>query len=192
MIDYIKGNIYQITNDAVVIDKGGIGIKVLMPSTSLKKLSEGQETTIFTDLVVREDDISLYGFIDLHERQMYQLLITVSGIGPKVAMNILGGMNSSLLQKSILLEDLSILTQAPGVGKKTAQRIVVELKDKLSKMDSFVPSDVEVQQIHSLDNPALEALIQLGYQEKEANKMLQGIDKDQPIELILRQALKNR
>ncbi|KGF09975.1 hypothetical protein HMPREF1633_10965 [Tissierellia bacterium S5-A11] len=192
MIDYIKGNIYQITNDAVVIDKGGIGIKVLMPSTSLKKLSEGQETTIYTDLVVREDDISLYGFIDLHERQMYQLLITVSGIGPKVAMNILGGMNSSLLQKSILLEDLSILTQAPGVGKKTAQRIVVELKDKLSKMDSFVPSDVEVQQIHSLDNPALEALIQLGYQEKEANKMLQGIDKDQPIELILRQALKNR
>ncbi len=192
MIDYIKGSIYQITNDAVVIDKGGIGIKVLMPSTSLKKLSEGQETTIYTDLVVREDDISLYGFIDLHERQMYQLLITVSGIGPKVAMNILGGMNSSLLQKSILLEDLSILTQAPGVGKKTAQRIVVELKDKLSKMDSFVPSDVEVQQIHSLDNPALEALIQLGYQEKEANKMLQGIDKDQPIELILRQALKNR
>ncbi|WP_072469264.1 Holliday junction branch migration protein RuvA [Urinicoccus massiliensis] len=192
MIDYIKGSIYQITNDAVVIDKGGIGIKVLMPSTSLKKLSEGQETTIYTDLVVREDDISLYGFIDLHERQMYQLLITVSGIGPKVAMNILGGMNSNLLQKSILLEDLSILTQAPGVGKKTAQRIVVELKDKLSKMDSFVPSDVEVQQIHSLDNPALEALIQLGYQEKEANKMLQGIDKDQPIELILRQALKNR
>ncbi|VFB16316.1 Holliday junction ATP-dependent DNA helicase RuvA [Urinicoccus massiliensis] len=192
MIDYIKGSIYQITNDAVVIDKGGIGIKILMPSTSLKKLSEGQETTIYTDLVVREDDISLYGFIDLHERQMYQLLITVSGIGPKVAMNILGGMNSSLLQKSILLEDLSILTQAPGVGKKTAQRIVVELKDKLSKMDSFVPSDVEVQQIHSLDNPALEALIQLGYQEKEANKMLQGIDKDQPIELILRQALKNR
>ena len=192
MIDYIKGSIYQITNDAVVIDKGGIGIKVLMPSTSLKKLSEGQETTIYTDLVVREDGISLYGFIDLHERQMYQLLITVSGIGPKVAMNILGGMNSNLLQKSILLEDLSILTQAPGVGKKTAQRIVVELKDKLSKMDSFVPSDVEVQQIHSLDNPALEALIQLGYQEKEANKMLQGIDKDQPIELILRQALKNR
>ena len=192
MIDYIKGSIYQITNDAVVIDKGGIGVKVLMPSTSLKKLSEGQETTIFTDLVVREDDISLYGFIDLHERQMYQLLITVSGIGPKVAMNILGGMDSNLLQKSILLEDFSVLTQAPGVGKKTAQRIVVELKDKLSKMDSFVPSDIEVQQIHSLDNPALEALIQLGYQEKEANKMLQGIDKNQPIELILRQALKNR
>ena len=192
MIDFIKGVISEITDEAVIIDKNGIGIKIMMPSSALDNLSQGEDRTIYTDLVVREDDISLYGFDSLHQRQMYLLLRTVSGIGPKVAMNILGGMDSNILQKSILVEDLTVLTQAPGVGKKTAQRIIVELKDKLSKLGFDESLDLKEMPKESMENPAMEALKQLGYQKTEAEKMLRNIDQSQPIEKVLRQALKNR
>lgn len=192
MIDFIKGVISEITDEAVIIDKNGIGIKIMMPSSALDNLSQGEDRTIYTDLVVREDDISLYGFDSLHQRQMYLLLRTVSGIGPKVAMNILGGMDSNILQKSILVEDLTVLTQAPGVGKKTAQRIIVELKDKLSKLGFDESLDLKEIPKESMENPAMEALMQLGYQKAEAEKMLRNIDQSQPIEKVLRQALKNR
>ena len=192
MIDFIKGVISEITDEAVIIDKNGIGIKIMMPSSALDNLSQGEDRTIYTDLVVREDDISLYGFDSLHQRQMYLLLRTVSGIGPKVAMNILGGMDSNILQKSILVEDLTVLTQAPGVGKKTAQRIIVELKDKLSKLGFDESLDLKEMPKESMENPAMEALMQLGYQKAEAEKMLRNIDQSQPIEKVLRQALKNR
>lgn len=192
MIDFIKGVISEITDEAVIIDKNGIGIKIMMPSSALDNLSQGEDRTIYTDLVVREDDISLYGFDSLHQRQMYLLLRTVSGIGPKVAMNILGGMDSNILQKSILVEDLTVLTQAPGVGKKTAQRIIVELKDKLSNLGFDESLDLKEMPQESMGNPAMEALMQLGYQKSEAEKMLRNIDQSQPIEKVLRQALKNR
>lgn len=192
MFDYIKGTIAAIGENYLVVDKEGIGIRLFMNQRSLHSLQEEEEVKLYTHLVVREDDLYLNAFLSEEEREMYLLLGTVSGIGPKLALNILNGMEASSIQRAILTEDSNFLTQAPGVGKKTAQRMILELKDPLKKKGFVFPEEGDTLPLKEPDHPVVEALLSLGYQEREARQMTLGIDKTLSLADQIKAALKNR
>jgi len=151
------------------------------------------DVIIYTEMIVREDDISLCGFSSQRELDIFKQLITVNGIGTKVALGILSNVHYMELMKIIIKGDPGPLTKVPGVGKKTAQRIILELKDKLQKMDVNFTYDADVvyndyEEYFHVD--ALEALLSLGYSKIEAKEALKDIDKDLPVEEIVKQALK--
>ena len=133
MLAYIKGTVSQIGENFIVLDNGGLGYLILMPTSSLFALNEADEVTVFTYMAVREDDISLFGFITKDELNMFKNLITVSGIGPKNALSILSSISVDELKMAIASEDSKLIAKSKGVGSKTAQKIVVELKDKMAK-----------------------------------------------------------
>ena len=194
MLDFIKGNISEIYEGEIVLDNNDIGYLISISQLDISKLSLNEELKIYLRLILREDNISLYGFLNKDSRILFDLLNTVSSVGPKLSMTILGALGSSQLRSAILSEDANILTKSPGVGKKTANRIILELKDKISKK-SFT-EDLDLSILDSSDtidinnNPALEALLSLGYNEYEAKIALRNIDQSQELSEIIRQALK--
>src|SRR5687767_6405771 len=135
MIHFLRGKLLETLPTQIIIDVGGVGYEVLIPLSSFDKLpARGDDITILTHLSIREDAHVLYGFMSAPERDMFRLLInTVSGIGPKIALNILSGINIAALRSAVASGDVKSLSQISGVGKKTAERIVVELKDKMGK-----------------------------------------------------------
>lgn len=133
MISYIKGTVNIIGEGYIILECSGIGYKIGMPASSLCKLSEGKEECVYTFLSVKEDEISLYGFMTMTEKLMFELLIGVSGIGPKGALGILSSISVDELKMAILAEDAKLIASAKGIGTKTAQRIVIELKGKIEK-----------------------------------------------------------
>ncbi|WP_422485253.1 Holliday junction branch migration protein RuvA [Gudongella sp. DL1XJH-153] len=175
MIDYIIGRINYIGEEYFLLENQGMGYRINSSTNTLIQLGRGDgEQHIFTNLIVREDSISLYGFISEDEMNMFKLLLNVSKIGPKVACGILSTLRPSQIQKAILLKDIGTLCKGPGVGRKTAERIVLELKDKVK--GSFVDEESFDEIMEPMDNEAVEALMVLGYSRYEAQRVFQGTD----------------
>lgn len=198
MYDYIKGTVEYIAEDYIVIENHGIGYKVMTSSFSIADLNgmEG-DVIVYTQLIVREDDMSICGFSSRHELTMFKLLTSVSGIGTKVALAVLSSIGVYDLAAVIVSGDVNTLVKAPGVGKKTAQRVILELKDKIDKKlkaDTFPIGDIKAPQpimATSSAREALEALMALGYSNDEAESVLARIDMaDKDTEVIIKEALR--
>lgn len=192
MIDFIKGNIDSKGLNYIVLENNNKGYLINMSDIEVRELELQENVKILTRLIVREDSITLYGFINNDSRDLFDLLTTVSSIGPKIAMGIISSISISKIINAINNSDVDTLTKAQGIGKKTAQRIILELKDKLDKYDFNIDKNEDLI-IDREDNqdPAVEALITLGYNKYEANLALKGIDKNQDISKIIKEALKN-
>ena len=194
MIAYVKGKLDTKTNTFVVIDVQGIGYRVFMPAKSIENLGEiGQEVKVYTHYYVREDNISLYGFFSNEELRMFELLISVSGVGAKSAIAMLSEISPSSFALAVITDDISKLVKIPGVGKKTAARIILELKDKLKTEDSIEANEEVNAQIEKYNNTgeAIAALQVLGYTRKEIEKVFEKIDtKNLELEEIIKDALK--
>lgn len=194
MFAYIKGSLEIKGNDHVVIDVGGVGYKIFMPATTINRLGEiGDIVKVHTHYHVREDDISLYGFCTLEELRMFELLISVSGVGAKSANSILANITPSNFALAVVTNNVKELTKLPGIGAKSAQRIILELKDKLKANEELVADNTEVQEIISQDgnsHEAITALQVLGYPVKEATKAVSSFDStNMSVEDIIKKAL---
>lgn len=194
MYAYIKGSLEQKTNNFVVIDVGGIGYRIFMSSKAIENVGAlGEQVKIYTHYHVREDNISLYGFNSNEELRMFELLISVSGIGAKSAIAMLSEISPSSFALAVISDDISKLVKVPGIGKKTAARIVLELKDKLKTEEAIEQTEELVCAIDdsSKECEALAALQVLGYTKKEIENVLHKIDvKNLELEEIIKQGLK--
>jgi len=174
MITFLRGKLVEASPTQVTVEVGGVGYELLIPLSSFDKLPvNGSEVHLFTHLVVREDAHILYGFSTGAERQLFRLLIaTVSGIGPKIALNVLSGMSVTALRGVVGQGDVKTLAQIPGVGKKTAERIVVELKDKIGAAGAWEASSAQ-RSLNENDqrlSDAIMALVALGFKQPEAHE----------------------
>ena len=200
MYSYIKGELSEIVaENHIVVENGGIGYNIYIPGQVLSLLpGVGEEVKIYTYLCVREDAFILYGFLTRDDLNVFKLLIGVSGIGPKGALAILSVMSTDDLRCAVLSDDAKAIAKAPGVGNKTAQRLIIELKDKLSLEDAFEQKLSHTQEavsgngLKGIRNEAVEALVSLGYSSTEALKVLRDIEitEDSSVEDILKLALK--
>ena len=200
MYSYIKGELSEIVaENHIVVENGGIGYNIYIPGQVLSLLpGVGEEVKIYTYLCVREDAFILYGFLSRDDLNVFKLLIGVSGIGPNGALAILSVMSTDDLRFAVLSDDAKAIAKAPGVGNKTAQRLIIELKDKLSLEDAFEQKLSHTQEavsgngLKGIRNEAVEALVSLGYSSTEALKVLRDIEitEDSSVEDILKLALK--
>ena len=194
MFAYIKGILESRTLEYVVIDVSGIGYKIFMSENSMKKVGEiGSIVKVYTYLKVKEDDVSIYGFSSNEELRMFELLVSVSGIGAKLAISILSNIEPSAFAISVVSNDVATLKKLPGIGTKSAQRIILELQDKLKSMSIEDAQSEELEKVVN-KNDTIEELISalqvLGYTRKEIEKTLEKIDaNDMSIEDIIRKAL---
>lgn len=199
MYSYIRGTLAEITEEGIVVDNHGIGYAIWVPGQVFDYLpSVGEEIKIYTYHYVREDMMALYGFLTREDVTIFKMLIGVSGIGPKGALAILSVMSTDDLRFAILSEDAKAISKAPGVGAKTAQRLIIELKDKISLEDAFEQKlanqaeKIERSPITGVKNEAILALTALGYSQSEALKVISGIEihEDSQVEEVLKAALK--
>ena len=196
MYAYLKGTVADKGQNELVLDVQDVGYLLFVSMTTLQETPPvGKTMKLFTYLSVREDAMELFGFATREEKQMFLSLTSVSGIGPKTALGVLGSMPLRDLNLAILLGDVTALSRAPGIGKKTAQRIALELKDKISQADVNAPdapgSSAAVPLTADNVSEALEALVALGYTSTEARSALSGVkDKDAPVDELIRLALR--
>lgn len=195
MFAYIKGSLEQKSNNYVVIDVGGIGYKIFMATKAIEALGEiGEVVKVHTYYYVREDNISLYGFNTNEELRMFELLLQVSGIGAKSAIAMLSEISPSSFALAVISDDISQLVKIPGIGKKTAARIVLELKDKLKTEEAITKTEeVKISITNEEEtSEAIAALQVLGYTKREIEKALENVDtKNLQLEEIIKQGLKN-
>ena len=194
MYAYIKGSLEVKTSGYIVIDVNGIGYKIFMSEIAIAELGEiGQIVKVHTYLKVKEDEMSLYGFNTNEELRMFELLLSVSGIGAKSAINILSNITPSSFALAVITSDVAKIKALPGIGPKGAQRIILELKDKLNKQQDIEEVEKQVQKVVDTQkyNEAISALQVLGYSKKEIQCALQGIDEDLTVEEIIKLGLKN-
>ena len=180
MIAYVKGVLAVVGQDSIIIDKGGIGININVPVSIISTLpSIGSEVKVFTYTYVREDAIALYGFMTMDDLDVFKLLINVNGVGTKTALGILSAITPNELRLAVISADYKTITKAPGIGKKSAERIVLELRDKVKMViedDSYIAVDSgDVAKSDSV-NIALEALVSLGFSYGEAAKAVKQVD----------------
>lgn len=194
MIAYIKGSLESKNIDYVVIDVGGIGYKIYMSANSIDKLGEiGESVKIFTYMRVREDDISLYGFCTNEELKLFEKLLGVSGVGAKSALTILSNISPSSFALAIISGDVATLKSVPGIGAKSAQRMILELKDKMKTQDAIEENFVPIKNVVKNDKArdAIEALQVLGYARKDIDMAISNIDTaNLSVEEIIKQGLK--
>jgi len=195
MIAYLQGTVLEIGHDSLVILTGGVGYQVSVPKSTLQQFTEiGATIELKIVTVVREDSFSLYGFRASADKELFLKLLQVSGIGPKVALTILSGLSPNEFADAVRREDLVRLTAIPGVGKKTAERLVVELKDKIISLISSTaePGATVPVSTSSISEEAVSALMNLGYSRMEALGALRSIPhaKDLPLEKLVREGLK--
>jgi holliday junction DNA helicase RuvA len=178
VITFLRGKLEDILPTQVTVNVGGVGYDLLIPLSSFDKLPQlGQEIQILTHLAIREDAHVLYGFMTAQERELFRLLInTVSGVGPKLALNILSGMNVTAFRGAVANADVKALSQINGVGKKTAERIVVELKDKVGDAGAWEASSAQraLSPADQKINDATLALIALGFKQAEAHEAVRA------------------
>lgn len=195
MFAYIKGSLEQKSNNYVVIDVGGIGYKIFMATKAIEALGEiGEVVKVHTHYYVREDNISLYGFNTNEELRMFELLLQVSGIGAKSAIAMLSEISPSSFALAVISDDISQLVKIPGIGKKTAARIVLELKDKLKTEEAITKTEEVKLSITNEEetSEAIAALQVLGYTKREIEEALKNVDtKNLQLEEIIKQGLKN-
>ena len=190
MISSITGKVKSITANSLVVEVGGVGVLLQVPTRVASSMQVGEQVSFHTYLIVREDALILYGFSELVDREFFELLLSVTGIGPKVAQSILANSGAASIATAITSSDLKSLESVPGLGKKGAQRLVLELKDKAPAF-----ADGEVNKNLSLSNQVENALQGLGYSAKESNSMLRQVMSNEKIEglsaaQILKLALK--
>ncbi|MBR2179106.1 MAG: Holliday junction branch migration protein RuvA [Selenomonadaceae bacterium] len=192
MIGYLNGTVKFIFDDNCIVDVHGVGYRVYIDSRTLESLNKGQEIELFIHTAVREDSITLYGFKSQTDYELFAQLITVSGIGARTALNILAKMSSKDLAMAIWQKNVTALTNLPGIGKKSAQRLILELKDKIST-NSMVDDDSEWMQSDEKGNPleeASEALSALGYTSAEIAEVFSKAKKSMSTEELVKFALK--
>ena len=198
MIGHLNGKIISKNPPEVLLEVGGIGYEVLCPMSTFYQLDNlSEDVLLFTHLSIKEDGHTLFGFITKDEKNVFRELIRVNGVGPKVALAILSNLSVNSLVQCISTEDADLLAKTPGIGKKTALKLIVELQDRLSKLELIGSSLEPSKELKQSSNPntkqAIEALQSLGFKAKEANKMVLKID-DQALstEQIIRLALQNK
>lgn len=180
MIDYVKGTVVYKSADGIVVENGGLGYRILTTSTSASELFLEEEATVYTELVVREDAMFLVGFSSREELEVYRLLVTVSGVGPRVALSALSSIHYDELCAAISDRNIKVLQTAQGIGKKTAERMVLELKDKVSvsvrdaARTGYRSKPGELDAV--LEEEVVGALMALGYTKTEANRLLDGLE----------------
>ncbi len=171
MISSLLGKITEIREDSIEITVGGVGYEISVTLTAIEKLHVGEDTHIYTYMSVREDGISLYGFLTIEEKKMFLKLISISGIGPKVAITILSSISPSQLAVSIIMGDIKTLAKVKGIGKKTAERIILELKESVEPVtDNVDNSDLKTVVFTTTMSEAVDALRYLGVNQAEATK----------------------
>ncbi|EHK2326511.1 Holliday junction branch migration protein RuvA [Clostridium perfringens] len=197
MYEYIRGQFQGISKEYVVIELNNIGYRIFTSGNTMSNMPKvGDEVLLYLEQIVREDFIGLYGFTTKEELEMFKLLLSINGVGAKAALSLLSISTVNNLKYAIMMGDEKHITRAPGIGKKTAQRIILELKDKL-KPDELTSE--EGQLIEGINdnsdysfniNETLSALMALGYTEKEAQKALEKVDKTLSIENMIKESLK--
>jgi Holliday junction DNA helicase RuvA len=189
MIATLQGEITQIEDNAIVMEMGGLGLRVFVPAPLRSRLQVGEGMLLYTHLVVREDAWNLYGFETKADRDLFVLLLGVDGVGPRTALAVLSASSLDTIQRAVLGEDPDLLGRVPGVGKKTAQKIVLYLHDRLKPTDALQA----LAAMSDVDSEVLAALTSLGYSVIEAQTAIQSIPKDASadIEERLRLALQN-
>ena len=196
MIGYIKGTVEDVGEDSIILECSNVGFEINVPANyPYSRLNPGDDVKLYTYMSVREDDISLFGFLTKEDRKTYELLLGVSGVGPKAALGVLSHLDTDGLRLAVLTDDAGTIAKAPGIGKKTAQKIILELKDKFSLED--LTSVKEVTGAQSMDaaaeNDAVAALIALGYSGGEALKAVRKAASQtgsEDSEILLKAALK--
>lgn len=182
MIAFLRGRVAARTGTACVLDVNGVGYRISMPTSALAALpAEGELVTVLTYLQVREDEMSLFGFLDDADRELFEMLITVSGVGPKVALAVLSSLSVDSLVAALAAEDVAVISSVPGIGKKTAQRIIIELKDKLAGPGAVATGAATATPAHA---EARDALLAMGFAPAEASTALQGVEGATSSELV--------
>ena len=176
MIATLRGEISQIEENALIVEVGGVGMRVFVPAPMRTNAKAGEVMFMFTHLVVREDALTLYGFESQADRDLFNILLGVDGVGPKVALSVLSTMTIDSIQRAIFADEADLLSKVPGVGKKTAQKMALHLKDKLKPGDGLS----KLAAISDTDSEVLAALTSLGYSVVEAQAAIQSIPKDAP------------
>lgn len=198
MISYVKGALADKSADGIVVEAGPVGLGIHVPFSVLEVLPPlGEEVKLYTYLQVREDDLSLYGFLNRQDLVMFKQLIGVNGIGPKGALGILSSLRPDELRLAILTGDAKAISKAPGVGAKTAQRIILDLKDKVNAEEMLVPmagpeEGTSAPLTMEAGREAVEALVALGYTNQEASKAVRNVQitDDMDAEAVLKASLK--
>lgn len=193
MYDYIRGVYMGINKDYVVVEAQGIGFKVFTSGNTMAMMPEkAKEVILYTTQIVREDFLGLYGFSTREELELFHVIITINGVGPKAALSLLSVSMPDRLKMAILNGNESLLLKAPGIGKKIAQRIILELKDKLHVDNTDNLDDDRKEELEAENNlsEALAALISLGYTEKEAKGALKKLEGSLPLEDTIKESLK--
>lgn len=201
MIAYIKGRIAEILEDRVILEAGAMGYNIFMPMASAEAvLRKGDEVKLHTYLNVREDAMQLFGFLTRDDLNTFKLLLGVNGIGPKAALGVLSGLTADELRFAVLADDVKTISRAPGIGKKTAQKLILELKDKMDLQEAFELKTEHVREVQGNGSElsearkeAVEALTALGYSGADALRAVKKVDMtpEMDVETLLKAALKN-
>ena len=188
MIASVNGKVLQVESDCVIIDIGGIGFRVFVPAHTRDNLQPGEAIFLYTQLIVRQDALSLYGFGTKEACDFFNMLLSVDGVGPRIALAILSTLNPDAIRRAVFHEQADIFNRVPGVGKKTSQKILLYLQDRIKTVAGLEP----VATMSDIDSEVLAALTALGYSVVEAQAALQAIPRDSPnkdVEARLRLAL---
>ena len=203
MIGYIKGRLEEVMDGAIIVDNNGIGYEIFVPASVIGSLpSKGNEVKIYTYMNVREDLLQLFGFMTRDDLEVFKMLITVSGIGPKGALGILGVMSADDIRFAVMSEDAKTISKAPGIGAKTARKLIIELKDKLNFKDVIegaldrgesAAANNSSSSDKQIISDAVEALTALGYSASDAMKAVRMVEMtdDMTVEMLLKLSLKN-
>ncbi len=196
MISYVKGELTEINLEYIVVENNNIGYEIKVALSLINQLPEiGSDIKIFTFLYVREDVLALYGFLSKDDLKVFKLLLGVNGIGPKGALGILSTITPNDLRYAVLSDDIKTIAKSPGIGNKTAQKLIIELKDKLKLDDIIVKTEIKGEDTSGVaneKNEAIQALVALGYSSTEAVKAVNQVEitKDMSVEDILKHSLK--
>lgn len=196
MFDYIIGKYIGLTKDYIVVENNNIGYKIYTSGSTIAKMPDvNEEVKIYVEQIVREDFIGLYGFLTEEERELFNLLLTISGVGTKAALSLLSISNVNNLKYAIISGDYKTLTKAPGIGKKIAQRIILELADKIGKkaVENGIGFEAEEEILENKAKNykvAMEALLSLGFSQNEAEKALKNVDINKNVEDIIKSSLR--
>ncbi|MFT8350814.1 Holliday junction branch migration protein RuvA [Clostridium saccharoperbutylacetonicum] len=194
MYEYIKGKYVGINKDYIIVENSGIGYKIFTSGATMSSLPKsGEEVMLYLEQIVREDFLGLYGFDSKDELEMFKLLLAVNGVGPKAALSLLSISRVNNLKYAIITGDEKHICRGIGIGKKTAARIILELKDKLKPdelLDNAESIDIKGNENIMIVSEALSALLALGYSEKEADTALKKVNKEDSVENIIKSALK--
>ena len=174
MISSVRGQVLSIGLDHAVVEVGGVGLAVQATPSTLGALRRGEEVSLATQLVVREDSLTLFGFADAEARELFRLLQTVSGIGPRLALAALAVLEPAQLRNALAEANISVLTQVPGIGRKGAERLIIELRDKVGALPSTNGSPVAGQST-GVRSSVVEALVGLGFAAKQAEQAVDGV-----------------